>query len=608
MKTRRVVLSGLMVATVLVLLVVQVIPASAASQVTNPGFENGTGTNADNWTEGTSHTRSSDQAKTGTYSLKSTYTGSSTYTSESIGGSSYNRTYYISYWAYRLSSSGNAYLSIGNNVHRENFYTTTVTGEWQRVSGSYFFSDAFSLEVRLYTTNMGDDVYFDDVCASQTSGDCAEVTPTPTNTPTSTFTPTTTSTPTTTATPTATLTLTPTLSPTPTATNPYSSIIWADGPLTLSVALLEAIEDLLVASPPGDAESNIYATTNISGVDTAWNISLVNLVDVVAPYDVWDAETNVVWSWFVECSGTEPTWTCEYYELPAGGGSGSLGMPWKTGYWAQYGVLGVHPGALMIAGSSAVDFLGRDSWPGSMPPQVVAVADGTITSICSDGRSMAIRVDGGPVTIAYFHFESGQSFSEGQSIRQGQVLGQLKYGTFAFNPLYRCGWGEQAADQYHLHFVFMPTSAGYFEIGGCVLDLDTEAFVCNGSTYNPLSNIPNGGGTSDPTDPTNDDSPATGGGTHIWDGIVAAIVELSADRLAEFLPDQNPIVGYAIQKVNLIIGALLEIWMVIMTYGFTGTLLTLIIGVVISFEMTLKAVELAVWLWKEAGWLLKFLV
>ena len=57
MKSRRIVLSGLLVATVLVLFVVQVIPASAASQVTNPGFENGTGTNADNWPEGTSHTR-----------------------------------------------------------------------------------------------------------------------------------------------------------------------------------------------------------------------------------------------------------------------------------------------------------------------------------------------------------------------------------------------------------------------------------------------------------------------------------------------------------------------------------------------------------------------
>ena len=606
MKSRRIVLSGLLVATVLVLLVVQVIPASAASVVTNPGFENGTGTNADNWTEGTSHTRSSDRAHEGTYSLKSTYTGSSTYTNLSLGGSSYNQTWYISYWAYRLSSSGDAYLSFGNN-HRELFYTTTDTGVWQRVSGSHFYSDAFSMNVSLYTKNMGDDVYFDDICASLTASDCAEVTPTPTNTPTSTFTPTTTSTPTTTATPTATLTLTPTLSPTPTATNPYSTVIWADGPLTLSVALLEAIEDLLVASPPGDAQSNVYATTNISGIDTDWNISLVNLVDVAAPYDVWNAETNMAWSSFVECSGTEPTWTCNYHELPSGGGSGSLRFPWQTGYWASYGSYGVHSGVLAMAGSLAVDFVGRDSEPGSMLPVVVAAADGTIGWVCGDSVGMNIRVDGGPFPIYYYHFAPGQNLVEGQTVRQGQALGQLKYGSFVGTPFcYEIA--SQASDQYHLHFVFMPTSPGYLEIGGCVLDLDTEAFVCNANTYTVGSHIPNGGETSDPEDPIDGGTPVTGGGAHIWDGIVAAIVELTSDKIGEFLPDQNPIVGYTIQKVNLIIGALLEIWFVIQTFGFTGSLLTLIIVNVIAFELALKSIEFLLWVWKQAGWLLKFLV
>jgi hypothetical protein len=437
--------------------------------------------------------------------------------------------------------------------------------------------------------------------ASETSTET--ITPTMTETPTVTFTPTETVSPTVTSTPT--ITETPTITLTPTTPPPIN---WAEGPVTLSEALLAALASTLQADPPADAESNVYAVTNISGVDTAWNVSVVNLVDVAPPYDVWNQEDNAAWAWFMECAGTEPTWSCDYYELPAGGGTGSLRFPWKTGYSAYYGVSGVHAGAVMISGSSAVDFVGGDSMGSNiMPPQVVAVADGTITNICSDGVSMAIRVDGGPTTVAYFHFDTGQSFSEGQTITQGQVLGQLKYGLFTGLS---CGYATQNADQYHLHFVFVPTSPGYLEIGGCVLDLDTEAFVCNGKTYSPTALIPNGGGTSIPGTPVPGAPPdyPTGGGAHIWDGIVAAIVSLSTDTLSQFLPDQNPIIGYAIQKVNLVIQALLAVFMAIYSYGMSGTVLTLLISAVIALEIAMKVVELAIYLVKEYGWLLKFFV
>lgn len=596
--------TALLILMSLTLALAQVSTVLAASVVTNPGFENGTGSNADNWTEGTNQTRSSDMAHTGTYSLKSTNTGTA-YTYQSVGGAAYNQTYYVAYWIYRLNSAGDVYLRLGHDPSSwYNFTAPTTTGEWVRVSGSHYYSDAYSMIARITTANLTDTVYIDDICISKTESDCAEVTPTPTNTPTQTNTPTYTPTNTTSITPTQTNTPTASTTPTFTPTNPYSSIIWADGPLTLSSALLEAIEDLLIAFPPGDAESNIYATTNISGIDTSWNISLVNLADVPAPYDVWNQEDNVAWAWFVECTGTEPNWTCSYYELPPSGGSTSLIFPWKSGYSARYGVLGVHAGAIMVPGSSAVDFVGGDTMGSSVfPPQVVAVSDGTIVHVCNDGTSIAIRVDGGPVALGYFHFAIGQTFTEGQVVRQGQVLGNLRYGTFSGSV---CGRGIQTADQYHLHFVFLPTSPGYLEIGGCVLNLSSGSFVCGGNTYRPLSYIPNGGGASDPQDPTNDNPPSVGGGAHFWDGPVDLIKRLFADRLSQYLPDQLPLVDYALQKVQLITVALLSMTMLIWTVGFSGTFFLSVIGGIIYLELQLLALRIVAFFLKLLPFILPF--
>jgi hypothetical protein len=425
---------------------------------------------------------------------------------------------------------------------------------------------------------------------------------TPTNTPTSTvtstptdtplFTPTDTSTPTETFTPTytGTATYTPTPSntstPLPTAT-PGNGVIWATGPVTLSAALLDEIGDLLTTNPPSDATTNIYAATNVSGVDTAWNVSIVNLVGVLAPYTEWNMEDNAGWAWFVECNGAEPVWSCNYYTLPAGGGSGSLRWPWKTGYSAQYGIMGVHTGASMIPGSSAIDLLGRDSIPSSMPPIVVAAANGIITSICSDGTSMAIRVDGGPVPLAYFHFDTGQTFTVGQSVIQGQVLGQLRYGSFIGS---KCGYAVQQDDQYHIHFVFMPTSPGYLEIGGCVLDMNTRGIVCNGHTYGTLKYIPNGGESTDPNNPTPapGENPPTlsGGGTHIWDGIVDMIVQFSSNTLNQYLPAQLPVFSYVLNKVELTVESLISIFMVFFMTGLSGSYILIILIAILAMELT----------------------
>lgn len=429
--------------------------------------------------------------------------------------------------------------------------------------------------------------------STETSTPTATSTPTYTATPTDTSTPTETTTITSTFTPSSTATHTPTptetLPSTPTFTaTPGNLITWADGPVTLSAALLDEIGDLLTSDPPAGGESNVFAATNISGVDTAWNVSIVNLMGVSPPYENWNVEDNMGWVGTVACTGTEPSWSCHYYVPPATGGSGSLRWPWQTGYSAQYGVLGVHRdlGASLpwsiLYGSQAIDLLGRDSVSQSMPPIIVSAGNGVINWICNDGTSMAIRVVGGPVNLFYFHFDVGQSFSEQQVVAQGQVLGYLKYGNFSGE----CGHASQASDQYHVHFVFFETSPGYLEIGGCVLDIGTEAIVCNGHTYNTLDYLPNGGESSDPEHPISDNPTMGGGGAHIWDGIVDAIVQLSSNSIDQYLPAQLPTFGYVLAKVELVVESLLSVFMVFFMTGLSGSYILIILVAIVGLELT----------------------
>jgi len=188
----------------------------------------------------------------------------------------------------------------------------------------------------------------------------------------------------------------------------------------------------------------------------------------------------------------------------------------------------------------------------------------------------------------------------GQTVSQGQVLGQLRYGSFD-GP--SCGYAIQQSDQYHIHFVFMPTTPGYLEIGGCVLDMSTRAIVCNGNTYGTLDYIPNGGDTSNSNNPTPapGENPTTfaGGGAHIWDGIVDAFVQLSSNTLNQYLPDQPPLISYVVQKVTLVIQAFLGSYGAFMSYGFSWVFLGEVLSTFIGMELGLLVFQIA-WYSKDA--------
>jgi hypothetical protein len=138
----------------------------------------------------------------------------------------------------------------------------------------------------------------------------------------------------------------------------------------------------------------------------------------------------------------------------------------------------------------------------------------------------------------------------------------------------------------------MPTTPGYLEIGGCVLNLSTEHFVCNGTTYQELALIPNGGGVSNPGNPGSPGTPGTVsvGGSHIWDGIVNAIVTLNTETISQYLPTPSPIMGYVITKVNLVILAIFNIFMAVYLTGLSGSFLLIVLGGIIYLELQLLTV------------------
>jgi hypothetical protein len=270
-----------------------------------------------------------------------------------------------------------------------------------------------------------------------------------------------------------------------------------------------------------------------------WLISIANLTGISAPYTGWDVMDDSAWMGSMDCTGTEPTWSCEYYapEFPdnlRSADEGLLLFPWQPGTSAIYGVAGVHEtecGGCLLSGSSAVDFFGADSYgPNSMPATAYAPASGIIVATCPGTVNMGIKVHGDSRDYVIFHLTPNPELTVGTSVQRGAEIGPLAYGNF--QEANGCGHATQASDQYHIHFTFIP-DAGYLQIGGCVLDIATEAFVCGTETIHPLGTLNNGGSTPPPCEGS-ECGPNGLGGEHIWNGLISAMfsfINTSADNV-----------------------------------------------------------------------------
>ena len=295
----------------------------------------------------------------------------------------------------------------------------------------------------------------------------------------------------------------------------------------------------------------ISAQTDGSG---GWFVPLVNIGGISSPYTNWSALANSYWSGSMDCVGTEPAWTCSFYNpTPAIGGTGGLVFPWQPGTYSIYGQEGIHhdvncPGGCALPGDDAVDFVSGDTLgSAAMPPYAYAAEAGTVTWSCQGAHNGGLIISGASGKLMYFHLAPGQSaFTIGSSFQQGQEIGRLAYGTFDDSP---CGYASQGPTDYHLHFAWYPSGSS-FSIGGCILDLNSQNWLCGTTTIGILGHLINAGGSSPaptPSGPTvtpggPTSTPAPGqvgpsvGGEHIWNGLIQAMIDFIHANAAAILP------------------------------------------------------------------------
>jgi hypothetical protein len=373
----------------------------------------------------------------------------------------------------------------------------------------------------------------------------------------------------------------------------------------MSEAMQDSVDLLLLTDEKNGMDGNIFVVTDESASDDGWYISIANLVDVADPYTDWNFEQNAAWAGSVFCIGSEPAWSCQYYEPAIGGegvGSINLVFPWRPGYKAIYGIGGVHSGTVNIPGSIAVDFVGGDTLDGSMPPYAYASESGNVTHVCNVGIYNMGVVISGTQDLYYLHLAPGQNIKSGDHYNQGQQIGVLAYGTFVD----KCGRAEQGANVYHIHFAFVP-GGNYFTIGGCNLNVSSQIFLCGVTPYGIQAGLPNtsslpGGNypvptaipgvTPAPGSTSYDSYTPTLGGEHIWDGIINAasdFVDSSMAGFIEALPMQDNRVDYFFSRANVIVAPLVQFF--VAAYS-TSSVMT---SVMITAILLIITLEMAIW-------------
>lgn len=219
------------------------------------------------------------------------------------------------------------------------------------------------------------------------------------------------------------------------------------------------------------------------------------------------------------------------------GGGPNVRFPWNSGMSMMYGTRGVHAaggGAAYAVGFSAVDFLGgADLGSGVASDQVYAVATGSVDYVCQDPTTTLIRTENtstGDYYI-YAHLLENSTLTEDYTFSQGALIGTLKHGSFDDN----CGWAEQTAQHYHLHFGFKPSN-GYFTMEGCVLDMDSEKWTCGTNEVSTGGFLR--GGTGAPV-PGDDDGGTIGATPSFWDLMVTGAVSMWSQFVVSNMPDHT---------------------------------------------------------------------
>jgi len=320
------------------------------------------------------------------------------------------------------------------------------------------------------------------------------------------------------------------------------------GTTPISAQLRADLESYLAENPPSTAP--YYAPTYFRDDGPSALVSLAGL-NLQSPDETWhmearDGETRkVIWIGTVRIfdSGGGELISANLNHigspklampaLPAPGGGTNIHLPFDPGKSMQYGPRLIHgSGDYGTTGMYAVDLVGGDSLGTNVASRnIYASALGTVDYVCDDDTSVAVRTvdEGADNTFVYAHLLTNANLVAEHEFAVGAVIGALRYGAFDDT----CGWAEQAADIYHVHWMFEPAS-GTYAVGGYTILLSDGMFHTASTSIGSggwIINNASGSGADDP------------GGTgafapSIWDAVVGAISKF-VNGIASLLPDHT---------------------------------------------------------------------
>jgi hypothetical protein len=265
----------------------------------------------------------------------------------------------------------------------------------------------------------------------------------------------------------------------------------------ISEELRAALNAWLATDPPSDAP--YYIVTYSKNKPTYTIVSLLG-VDLPSPDAEWNLSDNTaVWMGTVKVQeGEVSPLTAEPYAPKlasprAAGGGSYVAFPWQAGTSVAYGPRGVHgDGDYGTSGLLAVDLVsGTGFGPSAANDGVYASDDGTVDYVCEDDTTVAVRThneDTGDYFV-YAHMLSNESLDYDVEFSKGELMGQLKHGSFDDT----CGWAEQNATSWHVHWMFQP-EGGSFRAEDCRLTVSSERWDCNGNEVGTGEFIYGGGG------------------------------------------------------------------------------------------------------------------
>ena len=146
-------------------------------------------------------------------------------------------------------------------------------------------------------------------------------------------------------------------------------------------------------------------------------------------------------------------------------------FPWRDGSTMKYVINGIHSAGFPnpdMAGWLAVDLQSDgDTGAGHAPNMLLAAASGTVSYRCTPlqgQRTTAVKIG----DLLYAHLLDSADITLGKYYNEGDEIGPLISGSF----YERCGYANQTANEYHVHWGFPNT--GSFQAGGWTLSFFDE--------------------------------------------------------------------------------------------------------------------------------------